>query len=94
MKPKKVLAIAALGIASLTGCSTTMHEGHPEEIPQWWRNMPAETKSLNVIIDGDPDDDPEYFRERCALYGADTELIFHPATPEFPATYVCEGVDF
>jgi hypothetical protein len=71
-----------------------MREGHPEDIPQWWRNTPAEYKSLNVIIDGDPDDDFEYFRERCADMGAETELILHVDEFGNPSSWVCERVDF
>jgi len=44
---------------------------------------------LDVLLDGDPDDDLEYFRDKCARMG-DTELIFDPKLNRF----ICENVDY
>jgi len=45
---------------------------------------------LDVLLEGDPDDDPEYFRDKCARMGGDTELIFDPTLYR----YICENVDY
>jgi hypothetical protein len=44
---------------------------------------------LDVLMTGDPDDDPEYFEIRCAQWG-NTTLHYYPATSQ----YICENVDY
>lgn len=90
---RRTAALVAL-VVVLSGCTATMREGHPEDIPQWWRSYRGPDKHLNVIMEGHADDDVEYFQTRCADWGG-MELVASRVDRQGNVLeWTCTWVDF
>jgi hypothetical protein len=78
---------------TLTGCTATMRQNHPEDIPQWWTNYRGPHKHLNVILEGDPADDREFFQGQCDALGG-IELIPTTDRNGNVLRFTCGWVDY
>ena len=70
-----------------------MRQNHPEDIPSWWTNYHGPHKHLNVILEGDPDDDHEFFQDQCQALGGQ-ELTARVDEHGNVLQWTCERVDY
>ena len=90
---RKLLALTTLAVLPLAGCTATMREGHPEDIPTWWRSYHGPDKELNVELSGDLDEDHEYFQTRCEQMGGRELIVTVDGSGNWKKA-VCERVDY